>query len=66
MVKITRDEVILDMAKVIVPLFEQKGFVQKKNIFEFHDSNTNNISIWNTSFEKKGLFFTIFTPKIIE
>ena len=45
MVKITRDEVILDMAKVIVPLFEQKGFVQKKNIFEFHDSNTNNISI---------------------
>ena len=38
--KTTRDEVISDIAKVIGPLFEQKGFVQKKNIFEFHDSNT--------------------------
>ena len=38
--KTPKDEVISDIAKVIGPLFEQKGFVQKKNIFQFHDSNT--------------------------
>ena len=38
--KTPKEEVISDIAKVIGPLFEQKGFVQKKNIFEFHDSNT--------------------------
>ena len=41
--KTPKDEVISDIAKVIGPLFEQKGLVQKKNKFEFHDTNTNNI-----------------------
>ena len=59
MVKITRDEVILDMAKVIVPLFEQKGFVQKKNIFEFHDSNTNNIYQYEILLSKRKGYFSL-------
>ncbi|AJA45552.1 hypothetical protein C7375_1383 [Frischella perrara] len=59
MVKITRDEVILDIAKVIGPLFEQKGFVQKKNIFEFHDSNTNNIYQYEILLSKRKGYFSL-------
>ena len=59
MVKITKDEVILDMAKVIGPLFEQKGFVQKKNIFEFHDSNTNNIYQYEILLSKSKGYFSL-------
>ena len=59
MVKITKDEVILDIAKVIGPLFEQKGFVQKKNIFEFHDSNTNNIYQYEIRLSKRKGYFSL-------
>ena len=59
MVKITKDEVILDIAKVIGPLFEQKGFVQKKNIFEFHDSNTNNIYQYEILLSKSKGYFSL-------
>ena len=57
--KTTKDEVILDMAKVIGPLFEQKGFVQKKNIFEFHDSNTNNIYQYEILLSKRKGYFSL-------
>ena len=57
--KTTKDEVILDMAKVIGPLFEQKGFVQKKNIFEFHDSNTNNIYQYEILLSKSKGYFSL-------
>ena len=57
--KTTKDEVILDMAKVIGPLFEQKGFVQKKNIFEFHDSNTNNIYQYEIRLSKRKGYFSL-------
>ena len=59
MVKITKDEVILDMAKVIGPLFEEKGFVQKKNKFEFHDSNTNNIYQYEICLSKRKGYFSL-------
>ncbi len=59
MVKITKDEVILDIAKVIGPLFEQKGFVQKKNIFEFHDNNTNNIYQYEILLSKSKGYFSL-------
>ena len=57
--KTTKDEVILDMAKVIGPLFEQKGFVQKKNIFEFHDTNTNNIYQYEIRLSKRRGYFSL-------
>ena len=57
--KTPKDEVILDMAKVIGPLFEQKGFVQKKNIFEFHDSNTNNIYQYEIWLSKSSGYFSL-------
>ena len=57
--KTPKDEVILDMAKVIGPLFEQKGFVQKKNIFEFHDSNTNNIYQYEICLSKRKGYFSL-------
>ena len=57
--KTPKDEVILDMAKVIGPLFEQKGFVQKKNIFEFHDSNTNNIYQYEILLSKSKGYFSL-------
>ena len=57
--KTTRDEVISDIAKVIGPLFEQKGFVQKKNIFEFHDSNTNNIYQYEIRLSKRKGYFSL-------
>ena len=57
--KTTRDEVISDIAKVIGPLFEQKGFVQKKNIFEFHDSNTNNIYQYEILLSKSKGYFSL-------
>ena len=57
--KTTKDEVILDMAKVIGPLFEQKGFVQKKNIFEFHDNNTNNIYQYEILLSKSKGYFSL-------
>ena len=57
--KTTKDEVILDIAKVIGPLFEQKGFVQKKNIFEFHDSNTNNIYQYEILLSKRKGYFSL-------
>ena len=57
--KTTKDEVILDIAKVIGPLFEQKGFVQKKNIFEFHDSNTNNIYQYEILLSKSKGYFSL-------
>ena len=57
--KTTKDEVILDMAKVIGPLFEQKGFVQKKNIFEFHDTNTNNIYQYEILLSKRKGYFSL-------
>ena len=57
--KTTKDEVILDMAKVIGPLFEQKGFVQKKNIFEFHDSNTKNIYQYEIRLSKRKGYFSL-------
>lgn len=59
MVKITKDEVILDMAKVIGPLFEKKGFVQKKNKFEFHDSKTNNIYQYEILLSKRKGYFSL-------
>ncbi len=57
--KTTKDEVISDIAKVIGPLFEQKGFVQKKNIFEFHDSNTNNIYQYEILLSKSKGYFSL-------
>ena len=57
--KTPKDEVILDIAKVIGPLFEQKGFVQKKNIFEFHDSNTNNIYQYEICLSKRKGYFSL-------
>ena len=57
--KTPKDEVILDIAKVIGPLFEQKGFVQKKNIFEFHDSNTNNIYQYEICLSKSKGYFSL-------
>ncbi len=57
--KTTRDEVISDIAKVIGPLFEQKGFVQKKNIFEFHDTNTNNIYQYEIRLSKRKGYFSL-------
>ena len=57
--KTTKDEVILDMAKVIGPLFEQKGFVQKKNKFEFHDNNTNNIYQYEICLSKSKGYFSL-------
>ena len=57
--KTTRDEVISDIAKVIGPLFEQKGFVQKKNIFEFHDTNTNNIYQYEILLSKRKGYFSL-------
>ena len=57
--KTTKDEVISDIAKVIGPLFEQKGFVQKKNIFEFHDSNTNNIYQYEILLSKRKGYFSL-------
>ena len=57
--KTPKDEVILDMAKVIGPLFEQKGFVQKKNIFEFHDTNTNNIYQYEILLSKRKGYFSL-------
>ena len=57
--KTTKDEVISDIAKVIGPLFEQKGFVQKKNIFEFHDSNTNNIYQYEICLSKRKGYFSL-------
>ena len=57
--KTPKDEVISDIAKVIGPLFEQKGFVQKKNIFEFHDSNTNNIYQYEIRLSKSKGYFSL-------
>ena len=57
--KTPKDEVILDIAKVIGPLFEQKGFVQKKNIFEFHDTNTNNIYQYEIRLSKSKGYFSL-------
>ena len=57
--KTTKDEVILDIAKVIGSLFEKKGFVQKKNIFEFHDSNTNNIYQYEIWLSKSSGYFSL-------
>ena len=57
--KTPKDEVISDIAKVIGPLFEQKGFVQKKNIFEFHDSNTNNIYQYEILLSKSKGYFSL-------
>ena len=57
--KTPKDEVISDMAKVIGPLFEQKGFVQKKNIFEFHDTNTNNIYQYEICLSKSKGYFSL-------
>ena len=57
--KTPKDEVISDIAKVIGPLFEQKGFVQKKNIFEFHDSNTNNIYQYEIRLSKRKGYFSL-------
>ena len=57
--KTPKDEVILDMAKVIGPLFEQKGFVQKKNKFEFHDTNTNNIYQYEILLSKSKGYFSL-------
>ena len=57
--KTPKDEVISDIAKVIGPLFEQKGFVQKKNIFEFHDSNTNNIYQYEIWLSKSSGYFSL-------
>uniref|UniRef100_UPI0025E2F953 hypothetical protein n=1 Tax=uncultured Apibacter sp. TaxID=1778616 RepID=UPI0025E2F953 len=57
--KTTKDEVISDIAKVIGPLFEQKGFVQKKNIFEFHDTNTNNIYQYEILLSKRKGYFSL-------
>ena len=57
--KTPKEEVISDIAKVIGPLFEQKGFVQKKNIFEFHDSNTNNIYQYEICLSKRKGYFSL-------
>ena len=57
--KTPKDEVISDIAKVIGPLFEQKGFVQKKNIFEFHDTNTNNIYQYEILLSKRKGYFSL-------
>ena len=57
--KTPKDEVISDIAKVIGPLFEQKGFVQKKNIFEFHDTNTNNIYQYEIRLSKRKGYFSL-------
>ena len=57
--KTPKDEVISDIAKVIGPLFEQKGFVQKKNIFEFHDSETNNIYQYEILLSKRKGYFSL-------
>ena len=57
--KTPKDEVISDIAKVIGPLFEQKGFVQKKNIFEFHDSNTKNIYQYEIRLSKRKGYFSL-------
>ena len=57
--KTPKEEVISDIAKVIGPLFEQKGFVQKKNIFEFHDSNTNNIYQYEILLSKRKGYFSL-------
>ena len=57
--KTPKEEVISDIAKVIGPLFEQKGFVQKKNIFQFHDSNTNNIYQYEIRLSKSKGYFSL-------
>ena len=57
--KTPKEEVISDIAKVIGSLFEQKGFVQKKNIFEFHDSNTNNIYQYEICLSKRKGYFSL-------
>ena len=57
--KTPKDEVISDIAKVIGPLFEKKGFVQKKNIFEFHDINTNNIYQYEILLSKAKGYFSL-------
>ena len=57
--KTPKDEVISDIAKVIGPLFEKKGFVQKKNIFQFHDSNTNNIYQYEILLSKAKGYFSL-------
>ncbi len=54
----SKDDIILDIAEIISPLLENKGFSRKKNFFEFND-NVGNTYQYEICLSKNKGHFTL-------